>query len=98
MLLARPALRLGGWTPKLLEVASIACLARRLGGWMPQNYSMLTHVKTGGKKKFYTACHDFRILNFKSWNLDSRLEGCWTRVIDGLFFKFLKDKDEKSED
>ena len=50
MLLACPALRLGGWTPKLLDVASMACLARRLGGWTPQNYSMLTHVKTGGKK------------------------------------------------
>ena len=50
MLLARPALRLGGWTPKLLEVASMACLARRRGGCTPQNYLMLTHVKTGGKK------------------------------------------------
>ena len=27
----------------------LACLCR-LGGWMPQNYSMLTHVKTRGKK------------------------------------------------
>ena len=34
----------------LLDVASMSCLARRLEGWMPQNYSMLTHVKTGGKK------------------------------------------------
>jgi len=50
MLLACPALRLGGWTPKLLDVASMACLARRLEGWTPQNYSILTHVKTGGKK------------------------------------------------
>ena len=36
---------------KLLDVTSLARLARKLGGWMPQNYSMLTHVKTGGKKK-----------------------------------------------
>ena len=28
--LARPALRLGGWTPKLLDVTSMACLARGL--------------------------------------------------------------------
>ena len=83
---------------KLLDVASMACLARRLGGWMPQNYSMLTHVKTGGKKKFYTACHYFWILYSKSWNLDSRLGGCGTRVIDSLFFKFLEDKDQKIED
>ena len=59
---------------------------------MPQNYSMLTHVKTRGEKKFDTVCHDFRILNSKSWNLDSRLGGCGTRVIDVLFFKFLEDK------
>jgi hypothetical protein len=38
------------------------------------------------------------ILNSKSWNLDSRLEGCGIRAIDGLFFKFLKDKDQKIED
>ena len=40
----------GAGHQKLLDVASMACLARRLGGWTPQNYSMLTHVKTGGKK------------------------------------------------
>ena len=44
------------------------------------------------QEKFYTMCHDFWILNSKSWNLDSRLVGCGTRVIDGLFFKFLEDK------
>ena len=45
------------------------------------------------QEKFYTACHDFRILNSKSWNLDSRLGGYGTHVIYGLFFKFLEDKD-----
>ena len=35
---------------KLLDVASMSCLARRLEGWMPQNYSMLFHMKTGGEK------------------------------------------------
>ena len=40
----------GAGHQKLLDVASMACLARRLGGWTPQNYSMLTHVKTRGKK------------------------------------------------
>jgi hypothetical protein len=28
---------------------------------------------------------------FKPWDLDSRLEGCGTCVIDGLFFKYLED-------
>jgi hypothetical protein len=28
----------------------VARPALRHGGWMPQNYSMLTHVKTRGKK------------------------------------------------
>ena len=66
-------------------------LTRKLGGWTLQNYSMLIHVKTGGQKNFYTVCHDFWILNSKSWNLDSRLGGCGIRVIDGLFFKFFED-------
>ena len=50
------------------------------------------------QEKFFTACHDFWILYSKSWNLDSRLGGCGTRVIDGLFFKILEDKDQKIED
>ena len=45
------------------------------------------------QEKFYTACHDFWILYSKSWNLDSRIGGCGTCVIDGLFFKILEDKD-----
>ena len=44
------------------------------------------------QEKFYTMSRDVWILNSKSWNLDSRLGGCGTRVIDGLFFKFLEDK------
>ena len=79
-------------------MASMVPLARKRRGWMPQNYSMLIHVKTRGQKDFYTVCHDFWILNSKSWNLDSRLGGCGIRVIDGLFFKFLEDKDQKIGD
>jgi len=73
-------------------------LARKLGGWTSQNYSMLIHVKTGGQKDFYTVCHDFWILNSKSWNLDSRLGGCGIRVIDDLFFNFFEDTSQKIED
>ena len=40
----------GAGQQKLLDVASMARLSCRLGGWVPQNYSMLTHVKTRGKK------------------------------------------------
>ena len=32
----------------------------------------------------------FRILNSKSWDFDSRLAGCGTCVIDGLFFQISK--------
>ena len=80
----------GAGQQKLLDVASMTRLSCRLEGWTPQNYSMLIHVKTGGQKDFYTVCHDFWILNSKSWNLNSRLGGCRIRVIDGLFFNFLK--------
>jgi hypothetical protein len=37
---------------KLLDVVSMARLAPKLGGWTLQNYSILLHAKTGGKKKF----------------------------------------------
>ena len=47
------------------------------------------------QEKFYTAYHDIWILYSKSGNLDSMLGGCGTRVIDGLFFKILEDKDQK---
>jgi len=50
------------------------------------------------RKNFYTVSHDVWILNFTSWNLDSRLWVYGIRVIDGLFFKFFEDKDEKIED
>ena len=51
------------------------------------------------REKFYIVCHDFLILNSKSWNLDSRLGGCGIRVIDGLFFKKIwKDTSQKFED
>ena len=40
----------GAGQQKLLDMASIARLSCRLGGWMLQNCSMLTHVKTRGKK------------------------------------------------
>jgi len=97
MLLARPALRLGGWTPKVLDVASMACLARRLGGWTLQNYSMLTHVKTGGKKN-----SSLRATTFGSFipNLGIWIQGSGTagHLTSTLIFKFLEDKHKKTED
>ena len=68
------------------------------GGWTLQNYSMSLHVKTGGKKNPTPWPTTFGSLNSKSRNLDLRLGGCGIRVIDGLFFKFLEDKDQKIED
>jgi hypothetical protein len=43
----------------------------------------------------HNPCHDFLDPFSKPWNLDSRLGGCGTCVIDGLFFKFLEDKDRR---
>ena len=39
-----------GHKKKLLDVVSTTCLAPKLGGWTLQNYLILLHVKTGGKK------------------------------------------------
>ena len=87
----------GAGQQKLLDVASMARLSCRLGGWMPQNYSMLTHVKTGGKKILHCVPRLldplFQILEFgfKARGLRDTCHRC-------LFFKFLEDKDQKIED
>ena len=83
---------------KLLDVASMACLARRRGGWTPQNYSMLTHVKTGGKKN-----STLRATTFGSFipNLGIWIQGSWAmgHVSSTAYFsKNLEDKDKKIED
>ena len=88
----------GAGQQKLLDIASMACLPRRLGGWTLQNYSMLTHVKTGDKKNSTLPATIFWILYSKSWNLDSRLGGLRDTCHRCLFFIFLEDKDEKTED
>jgi hypothetical protein len=44
---------------------------------------------------FHNLCHEFWILFSKPWDLDSRLGGWRTRVIDGLFFEFLEDKERR---
>jgi hypothetical protein len=44
----------------------------------------------------HNPCHDSLDPFFpKSWDLDSRLGGCRTRVIDALFFNFLEDKSSR---
>ena len=98
MLLACPALRLGGWTPKLLNVASMALPGSQARGLDAAKLLDADSCEDRRQEKFFTACHDFWILYSKSWNLDSRPGGCGTRVIDGLFFKILEDKDQKIED
>ena len=50
MLLARSALRLGGWTPKTTRCGFHSLPNSQARGLDAQNYSLLTHVKTGGKK------------------------------------------------
>jgi hypothetical protein len=40
----------------------------------------------------------FQILSTKHWDLDSRLQGCTTRILNSLFFNFLEDKDQKIQD
>ena len=59
----------GAGHQKLLDVTSLARLAHNLGGWTPQNYSMLTHVKTGGKKNstLRATTFGFFILNLVIW-------------------------------
>ena len=83
----------GAGHQKLLDVASLARLARKLGGLDAAKLLDVDSCEDWRQEKFYTACHNFWILYSKSWNLDSRLGGCGIRVIDSIFFKFLEDKD-----
>ena len=69
----------------------LACLAGSRAGRRKTTRCWLMW-RLEAKKKFDTVCHDFRILNSKSWNLDSRLGGYMTCVIDGLFLNFWKAK------
>ena len=94
----RPALRLGGWTPKTTRCGFHGLPASQARGLDAAKLLDVDSCEDRRQEKFYTACHDFWILDSKSWNLDSRLGGCGTRVIDGLFFKILEDKDQKIED
>ena len=98
MLLACPALRLGGWTPKLLDVAFMACLARMLEGWTPQNYLMLTHVKTGGDKNSTPCAMTFGSLipYLGIWIQGSGAAGHMSSM--SYFSNFWKIKDKKIED
>ena len=83
---------------KLLDVTSLARLARKLGGWMPQNYSMLTHVKTGGKKNSTLCVTTFGsfIPNLGVWIPGSGAAGHVSST--SYFSNFWKIKDKKIED
>jgi len=78
----------GAGQQKLLDVASMARLACKLGGWMSQNYSMLTHVKTRGKKN-----STLRAMTFGSFipNLGIWIQGwglqdtCHRRLVFQIF-------------
>ena len=88
----------GAGQQKLLDVAFMARLSCRLGGRMPQNYSMLTHVKTGGKKNSTLHAKTFGsfIPNLGIW-----IQGSWAmgHVSSTAYFsKNLEDKDQKIED
>ena len=93
-----PTLGLGGWTPKTTQCGFHGLPGSQARGLDATKLLDVDSCEDRRQEKFYTTCHDFRILNSKSWNLDSRLGGCGTCVIDGLFFKFLEDKDQKIED
>ena len=82
----------GAGQQKLLDVASMARLSCRLGGWMPQNYSMLTQVKTGGKKNSTLPTTTFGsfIPNLGIWIQGSGAAGHVSSMV--YFSKFWKIK------
>ena len=73
MLLARSALRLGGWTPKTTRCGFHGLLGSQARGLDAAKLLDADSCEDRRQEKFYTVCHDFWILYSKSWNLDSRL-------------------------
>ena len=92
MLLACPALRLGGWTTKTTRRGFYGSLGLQARGLDVAKLLDADSCEHRRQEKFYTACHDFWILYSKSWNLDSRLGGYGTRVINAYFSNFWKIK------
>ena len=73
----------------------VARPALRLGGWTPQNYSMLTQVKTGGKKNFTlrATTFGFFIPNLGIWIQGSGAAGHVSSTV--YFSKFWKIKTKR---
>src|SRR6185436_5227963 len=92
MLLACPALRLGGWTPKTTRCGFHGLPGSQARGLDAAKLLDADSCEDRRQKKLFTACHDFLILYSKSWNFESRLGGCGTCVIDAYFSKFWKIK------
>ena len=88
---------LGGWTQKTTRCGLYGLPNSQARGLDSAKLVDAASCKDWRQEKSY-AVRDVWILNSKSWNLDSRLGGCGIRVIDGLFFKFLEDKDKKIDD
>ena len=96
---AYPTLGLGGWTPKTTRCGLYVLPSSQARGLdSAKLLDAASSYEDWRQEKFYTMSRDVWILNSKSWNLDSRLGGCGIRPINGLFFKFLEDKDQKIED
>ena len=78
---------------KLLDLTSLARLARKLRGWMLQNYSMLTHVKTGGNSTLRVTTFGSFIPNLGIWIQGSGAAGHVSSTV--YFSKFWKIKTKR---
>jgi hypothetical protein len=90
--------RLGGWESTTTRCGFYTSPSSQARGLDAVKLLDAVACEDWRREKFYIVCHNFLILNSKSWNLDSRRGGCGTHVIGGIFFKFLEDKDQKIED
>ena len=72
----RPALRLGGWTPKTTRCGFHGLPGSQARGLDAAKLLDADSCEDRRQEKLYTAYHDFWILYSKSWNLDSRFGGC----------------------
>jgi len=90
---AYPVLRLRGWTQKKTTRCGLYGLpSSQVRGLDSAKLLDAASCEDRRQEKSYTVSHDIWILNSKSWNLDSRLGGCRTCVIDAYFSNFWKIK------
>jgi hypothetical protein len=86
------ALKLGGWTQKTTRCGFYGSLSSQARGLDATKLLDAISYEEWWQENFHTMCHEFWILNSKSWNLDSRLGAVGYVSLTAYFSNFWKIK------